>query len=441
MHSHPRIGVAAVVGAAAGSLLTLLTIYWTRQRWRPATTASTQQGYNTTIYRDVTELIGNTPLIRLQSLSDATGCEILAKAEFLNPGGSSKDRVALGIIQMAEQQGLIAPHSDCTIFEGTVGSTGISLAMICKARGYKCHIVMPDDVAREKVDMLTRLGATVELVRPASIVDKKQFVNLARTCADLYTQQHESSKTTGRGFFADQFENLANFRVHYTTTSPELFEQTQGQLDAFVMGAGTGGTLAGVARYLKPRVPGLQVILADPAGSGLYNKVKHNIFYSHQEAEGTRRRHQVDTIVEGVGINRLTRNFSMAMPGEQQHYHEGDTDDETLGYGLTIPGSGGADQAAVPQVTKWIDDAVRVSDREAVEMSRYLMHEEGLFVGSSSCVNLVAAVRVAKALGPGKRIVTLLCDSGSRHLTKFWNDAYLEKVGLTPTAQGLEFIY
>ncbi|KNC97114.1 uncharacterized protein SPPG_07507 [Spizellomyces punctatus DAOM BR117] len=351
----------------------------------------------------VESLIGNTPLFRIRSLSDETGCDILAKAEFLNVGGSTKDRVALSVINEAEKAGLIQPGRGDTIFEGTVGSTGISLAVIAKAKGYKCHIVMPDDQAKEKYALLQKLGATVEKVRPVSIVDKNHFVNLARKRADEMNLKADQEGNGPRGFFCDQFENLANYQVHYQTTGPEIYEQTGGRLDAVVLGAGTGGTLAGVTHYLKPLIPNMIAVLADPHGSGLYHKVKHGIMYSPMEAEGTRKRHQVDTVVEGVGINRLTKNFAKVAKG-------------------------------------WLDEAVRVTDKEAVEMSRYLVKKDGLFVGSSSAVNCVAAVRIARELGPGHTIVTMINDHGTRHLTKFWDDTYIEREGLTPSAEGLEFL-
>lgn len=241
---------------------------------------------------------------------------------------------------------------------------------------------MPDDQATEKSDLLLKLGATVERVRPASIVDQNQFVNTARRRA----QEHTSDTTRpGRGFFADQFENSANHLAHYTSTGPEIQHQTRGRLDAFVAGAGTGGTISGVARYLKPKNPGLRIVLADPQGSGLYNKVKYGVLFSDTEREGTRRRHQVDSIVEGIGVNRLTANFRAGMD--------------------------------------LIDDAVKVSDAQAMRMARFLMEREGFFVGASSAVNCVAAVVVARQMGPGHRVVTILCDSGTRHLSKFWKEA------------------
>ncbi|WWC68767.1 uncharacterized protein I206_102701 [Kwoniella pini CBS 10737] len=372
-------------------------------------------------------LIGNTPLLRINSLSDALGVEILGKAEYLNPGGSVKDRVALKIIEDAEAQGLLHPHTGSVLFEGTVGSTGISLATVGKAKGYECCIIMPDDVAIEKVQVLEKLGAKVERVRPASIVDEKQ--NLARkralefgntalvdpqksdpelvvsTKAEPSEVGHETNSILSnniiklpeilrpalenkpRGFFADQFENESNFYAHYKGTGPEIFRQTSGNLDAFVSGAGTGGTIAGTGMFLKKALPDLRIVLSDPEGSGLYNKVKFNVMFDLKESEGTKRRHQVDTVVEGIGINRITQNFAL---------------------GVDV-----------------IDDAYRISDEEAVAMSRYLVIHDGLYLGSSSACNLVACVRLAKTLSKGSRIATILCDSGSRHQSKFWSDNYL----------------
>jgi cysteine synthase A len=327
--------------------------------------------------------IGNTPLIKLRSLSEATGCTILAKAEFLNgAGGSPKDRVALNMIEAAEEQGLLSPGRGDTIYEGTVGSTGISLAVLARARGYKAHICMPDDMAVEKSDLLHHLGATVERVPVAPITSPNHFVNLARTRAKEHTA---ASDTPSRGFFADQFESLANYTAHMKTTGPEIYAQTDaGQLDAFVAGAGTGGTIAGVAKHLKEErgLAALRVVLADPQGSGLYNKIRHGVMYSATEREGTRRRTQVDTMVEGIGINRITENFE-------------------AGRGL-------------------IDDAVKVTDEQACRMARWLVEHDGIFIGSSSAVNCVAAVVTALKMPEGSRVVTILCDSGTRHLSKFW---------------------
>ncbi|KAF2085656.1 cysteine synthase [Saccharata proteae CBS 121410] len=327
--------------------------------------------------------IGNTPLFKIKSLSEATGCEILAKAEFLNGAGNSpKDRVALNIIKMAEEEGLLTPNSGDMIYEGTVGSTGISLAAICRARGYLAHICMPDDIAAEKSDLLLKLGAEVERLRPAPIVDQNQFVNKARARAQEHTND---PNRPGRGIFADQFETEANWQAHFAGTGPEIYEQTAGRLDAFVTGAGTGGTIAGVALYLKPRLPQLKIVLADPQGSGLFNRVKYGVMFDPKEREGTRRRHQVDTIVEGIGVNRVTNNFEAGR--------------------------------------ELIDDAVRVNDEQAMAMARWLVEKDGIFAGSSSAVNCVAVTKVALQMGPGHRLVTILCDSGTRHLSKFWAKA------------------
>ncbi|EJD02637.1 PALP-domain-containing protein [Fomitiporia mediterranea MF3/22] len=370
------------------------------------------------IVKGVSGLIGNTPLVRINSLSNALGVEIVGKAEYLNPGGSVKDRVAQRMIDDAESDGLLHPYTGSRIFEGTVGSTAI---------------IMPDDVAEEKVKALEALGAQIERVRPASIVDKKQ--NLARERARefggtdvveavkssigspetsfpssstivvtskaqepeaerAYGTRQDDLETKPRGFFADQFENLSNFEAHYDGTGPEIWRQTNGKVSAFVSGAGTGGTIAGTGKFLKDMDDNVLIVLSDPDGSGLYNKVKFGVMYDAKEREGTKRRHQVDTVVEGIGINRLTSNFELAL-----HI---------------------------------IDDAFRITDAEAVAMSRYVMLNDGLFLGSSSACNLFACVKLAKKMGwsNGERIVTILCDSGSRHHSKVWNDAYLQKVGI-----------
>lgn len=291
--------------------------------------------------------IGNTPFFVIKSLSTATSCTILAKAEFLNgAGGSPKDRVALSIIQKAQSAGLLTPHSGDTIYEGTVGSTGISLATLCRARGYLAHICMPSDQAMEKSDLLLKLGATVDRVQPAPIVDQAHFVNQARNLAAEHTAD---SNRPGRGFFADQFETEANWRAHYEGTGPEIFQQAGEDLDAFVAGAGTGGTISGVAKFLKMKLPNIKVILADPTGSGLFNKIKHGVMFHAKEKEGSRRRHQVDSIVEGIGLTRSTTNFEA---GRQL-----------------------------------IDDAVKVTDAQALAMARWLVEKDGIFVGSSSAVN------------------------------------------------------
>lgn len=353
---------------------------------------------------DLTELIGNTPLLRIRSLSELTGIEILAKCEFLNPGGSIKDRIALQIMKEAEASGQITPHSvpRCRVFEGTSGSTGISLALVARALGYEAEIVLPDDTAIEKSQLIEHMGATVTKVRPVSISNRSHYVNVARDRAKLFIEQG------GKGLFVDQFENPANWLTHYRSTGPEIWDQTRGIINAFVAGAGTGGTLAGVGKFLKSKDPNIQLVLADPPGSGLFNKVKHGVMFSRTEIEGKRRRHQMDTVVEGIGSNRLTGNLN--------------------------------------EIIDTVDDAISVTDEEAIKMSRFILKEEGLFLGSSSAVNLVAIYKLAKKdrwnlMAKHRKsddrhrpnrltMVTILCDSGQRHLSKFWNDDYLIQNGI-----------
>ncbi|OLL24424.1 Cysteine synthase 2 [Neolecta irregularis DAH-3] len=339
------------------------------------TKSSNEPNYK--IANGLADLVGNTPLLEIPSLSRLTKRRILAKAEFLSPGGSPKDRVALNIIRHFEAIGALKPGG--TIYEGTVGSTGISIALLSNSLGYHAKIFMPDDVSSEKADLLILMGAEVEKVRPASIVDQDQFVNMAKNM----------SASKEGSVFADQFENEANWRAHFEGTGPEIWEQTGGKVAAFVTGAGTGGTISGIAIALKQRNPAVKIVLADPQGSGLFNKIKHNTMYSHTEKEGSRRRHQIDSIIEGIGINRLTRNFEVGR--------------------------------------KLIDDAIKVTDEEAIAMSRHLLKSDGIFIGSSSAVNVVAAVKTALRMPESSSVVTLLCDSGTRGLSKFWNDAWLRK--------------
>lgn len=328
-------------------------------------------------------LIGNTPLIRISSLSEATGCEIFAKMEMCNPAGSAKDRVALSIIRESERVGLLKPHTGSVLFEGTSGSTGISLAMLANALGYKAHICLPDDTSDEKLELLYSFGAEVEKVKPASIVDPNQYVNVARRRAQELTMDKTSDRV---GVFVNQFENDFNWRCHYSGTAPEIWEQMDRNMDVFITGSGTGGTIAGCCRYFKEKSQKIEVILADPQGSGLYNRVKYGVMYDKVEREGTRRRHQVDTIIEGIGLNRMTHNFSIA--------------------------------------ENMIDDSIRVTDSQAIKMAKYLSTNDGLFVGSSSCINAVAAAKYARNYAEkGSRIVIIVCDSGQRHLSKFWKQA------------------
>jgi len=313
--------------------------------------------------------VGNTPLIRLRRLSEETGCEILGKAEFLNPGGSVKDRAALYIIRDAEKRGTLEPGG--TVVEGTAGNTGIGLAHLCAASGYRCVIVIPDNQSQEKMDLLRVLGAEVRPVPPKPYKDDDNYQKIAgRLAAEL-----------PNAIWAQQFDNVVNRQAHYETTGPEIWRDTDGRVDAFVSAVGTGGTLAGTARFLKEKKPGVKIVLADPEGSALYSWVKTG----ELEAHGS-------SITEGIGTTRITANFE-----------------------------------GTP-----VDDAVRVTDQAAVTMVYRLLREEGLYVGGSSGINVCAAVETAKALGPGHTIVTLLCDRGSLYFQRLFNAAWLKERGLKP---------
>lgn len=313
--------------------------------------------------------VGNTPLIRLNSFSEETGCEILGKAEFLNPGGSVKDRAALYIIQDAEKKGLLKPGG--TVVEGTAGNTGIGLAHVCNAKGYKCLVVIPDTQSQEKIDALRTLGAEVRTVPAVPYKDPNNYVRLSgRLAAEMEN-----------AIWANQFDNLANRRSHYETTGPEIWQQTDGKVDAWVTSTGTGGTLAGVAMYLKEKKPTIKNILADPMGSALYSYIKTG----ETQSEGS-------SITEGIGNSRVTANMEGAP----------------------------------------IDDAIRVDDHECVKVVYRLLKEEGLFVGGSTGINVAAAVALAKQLGPGHTIVTILCDSGGRYQSRLFNREWLAAKGLLP---------
>ena len=313
--------------------------------------------------------VGNTPLIRLNSFSEETGCEILGKAEFLNPGGSVKDRAALYIIQEAEEKGLLKPGG--TVVEGTAGNTGIGLAHVCNAKGYKCLVVIPDTQSQEKIDALRTLGAEVRTVPAVPYKDPNNYVRLSgRLAAEMEN-----------AIWANQFDNLANRRSHYETTGPEIWQQTDGKVDAWVTSTGTGGTLAGVAMYLKEKNPAIKTVLADPLGSGLYSYIKTGEVHS----EGS-------SITEGIGNSRVTANMEGAP----------------------------------------IDDAIQIDDPECVRVVYRLLKEEGLFVGGSTGINVAAAVALAKQLGPGHTIVTILCDSGARYQSRLFNQEWLATKGLLP---------
>ncbi|NER25763.1 MAG: cysteine synthase A [Symploca sp. SIO1C2] len=312
--------------------------------------------------------VGNTPLIRLNSFSEETGCEILGKAEFLNPGGSVKDRAALYIINDAEKKGLLQPGG--TVVEGTAGNTGIGLTHICNAKGYKCLIIIPETQSQEKINTLRTLGAEVRTVPAVPYKDPNNYVKLSgRTASEMEN-----------AVWANQFDNLANRQAHYETTGPEIWQQTAGKVDAWVSATGTGGTFAGVSMYLKEQNPNIRSVLADPMGSGLYNYVKTGEI----KAEGR-------SITEGIGISRITANMT-----------------------------------GVP-----IDDALQVDDAECVRVIYQLLRQDGLFMGGSVGINVGAAVALAKQMGPGHTIVTVLCDGGARYQSRLFNPDWLESKGLS----------
>jgi len=324
------------------------------------------------IRQSFSDAIGHTPLIRLNSFSDETGCEILGKAEFLNPGGSVKDRAALGILERFERQGLLKPGG--TLVEGTAGNTGIGFAHLCNARGYRCVIVIPDNQSPEKAALLRTLGAEVQVVKAVPYADPDHYQKVApRVAAGM------KGAVCG-----NQFDNTANRDQHYATTGPEIWHETGGRIDAFTCATGTGGTLGGVSRYLKEQKPLCRTVLADPMGSGLYNWVK----------TGTLKSEGSSVVTEGIGIGRVTANL------------EGSP----------------------------IDDAVRIEDDEIVRTGYQLLHREGLFLGGTSGANVAAAVRVARELGPGNTVVTILCDGGHKYLSRFWSRDYLEQKGLVAHA-------
>jgi cysteine synthase A len=315
----------------------------------------------TGIAPDLAGAIGHTPLIRLAHASAATGCTILGKAEFMNPGGSVKDRAALAIIEAAERDGTLPQGG--TLVEGTAGNTGIGLTLVANARGYRSVIVMPETQSTEKIEFLRMIGADLRLVPAKPFRDPGNYVHVARRLAEelgaLYT---------------NQFDNLANRAGHRATTGEEIWAQTGGRIDAFTCACGTGGTLAGVSDALKQHNPGVQIVLADPEGSGLYGWVKSGDL----SVTGS-------SITEGIGQSRVPGNLAGAA----------------------------------------IDDAVRIGDAEALAAVFQLLRHEGLSVGGSAGINIAAAMRVALALGPGHTIVTILCDSGARYQSKLFNPAFL----------------
>jgi cysteine synthase len=315
---------------------------------------------------DLAAAIGNTPLIKLQRVSEETGCTILGKAEFMNPGGSVKDRAGLYIIKDAEERGLLQPGG--TIVEGTAGNTGIGITLVGNARGYKSVIVMPETQSQEKIDFLRMIGADLRLVPAAPYRDPGNYVHVSRRL----------SEELG-AVWANQFDNLANREGHRVSTGPEIWAQTEGRVDAFTCACGTGGTLAGIALALKAENPDVKIVLADPEGSGLYGWVKSGDL----SIAG-------NSITEGIGQSRVPGNLE-----------------------------------GVP-----IDDAVRIADPEALGYIYDLLIHEGLSVGTSSGINIAAAVHVAKTLGPGHTVVTILADGGARYASKLFNLEFLKSKGL-----------
>jgi cysteine synthase A len=310
--------------------------------------------------------IGNTPLIRLRGPSEATGCEILGKAELLNPGGSVKDRAALYLILDAEKRGLLAPGG--VIVEGTAGNTGIGLALVGNARGYRTVIVIPETQSQEKKDMLRLCGAELREVPAVPYKDQNNYVHVSERLA----------RELG-AFWANQWDNTANRDGHYRSTGPEIWSQTGGKLDGFTCAIGTGGTLAGVSMFLKQRNPKIRTAAADPFGAAMYSWFKHG----ELKSEGS-------SITEGIGQGRVTKNIEGAP----------------------------------------IDDAYRIADAEALPLLFDLLKHEGLCLGGSSAINVASAIRLANDLGPGHTVVTILADSGTRYQSKLFNPAFLREKGL-----------
>ena len=318
------------------------------------------------------DLIGNTPLILLRKVSEMTGCEIYGKCEFLNPGGSVKDRTALGIIKAAESAGQLKPGG--TIVEGTAGNTGIGLTILSNALGYKTAIVMPMNQSKEKIEQLELLGAELHLVQATGYDDPNHYVHQAQRLAEKLDQQEEAG-----AFWAQQFDNTANRDIHCETTGEEIWRQTDGKVDGFICAVGTGGTVAGVSAALKGHNSDIKIGIADPKGSSLYSYFSNGTL----ESEG-------NSIAEGVGISHITNNIRDAQ----------------------------------------IDMPFSISDEEALPLIFDLLKDEGLCLGGSSAINIAGAVAMAKELGPGHKIVTILCDYGTRYQSKVYNPVFLKSRGL-----------
>jgi cysteine synthase A len=316
---------------------------------------------------DVLAAIGHTPLIRLKHASEATGCMILGKAEFMNPGGSVKDRAALAIVQDAIAGGRLQPGG--LIVEGTAGNTGIGLALVANALGFRTVIVIPDTQSQEKKDMLRMQGAELIEVPAVPYANPNNYVKLSGRLAERLAREHPQG-----AIWANQFDNLANRRGHYQTTGPEIFAQTEGRIDGFTCAVGTGGTLAGVGMALKERKPSVKIALSDPMGASLYNFYTHGVL----KADGS-------SITEGIGQGRITANLADAP----------------------------------------IDMAFQITDAEALPILFDLAEHEGMLLGGSAAINIAGAIRLAREMGPGHTIVTILCDGGARYASKLFNPAFL----------------
>jgi cysteine synthase A len=320
----------------------------------------------------VIEAIGHTSLIRLKAASEATGCEILGKAEFMNPGGSVKDRAALAIVKDAVARGALRPGG--AIVEGTAGNTGIGLGLVASAMGFRTVIVIPETQSQEKKDMLRLFGAELVEVPAVPYANPNNYVKYSGRLAEALAKSDPNG-----AIWANQFDNVANRQGHYETTGPEIWEQTDGRIDGFVCAVGSGGTLAGVGMALKERDPNVKIGLADPRGAALYSYYTTGVLKS----EGS-------SITEGIGQGRITANLEGAP----------------------------------------VDFAFQIEDEEAVRIVFDLVEHEGLLLGGSSGVNIAGAMRLARELGPGKRIVTILCDSGARYASKLFNPAFLSEKNL-----------
>ena len=324
------------------------------------------------INNNFVEAIGNTPLIKLNYPSKITGCNIYGKAEFLNPGGSIKDRAAKAIILDAIKDGKLKDGG--TIVEGTAGNTGIGLGLVGNSMGFKTIIVMPETQSQEKKDALNLIGCELKLVPALPYSNPGNYIRQSETLAN------ELNKSERNGvLWANQFDNISNMNGHFDTTGPEIWAQLDGKVDGFTCAVGTGGTLTGVSRYLKEKKEDVKIFLSDPYGSALYNYYKKD----ELKAEG-------NSITEGIGQGRITENLKQLV----------------------------------------VDDAVRINDKEALEMIFKLLKEEGLFLGGSSGINVCGAIKMAEKLGPGHNVVTILCDSGQRYQSKIWNKSFLKSKDL-----------